>query len=178
MDLLNLTPKELLSLDGFAKKKADKLYSNIQKIVGNTSIDKIIVLLQSKDLGTSIAQQLANESGISDEVFKNYVKLLRKKDEYVQEIINAIQPIQKVLETVEQVSNLLEGKNICITGTLDRPRAEYIKIIEANGGHFVKSVNKKTDILCIGKDVGNVKIDKAKKLGVKVEEAKDLFKNL
>lgn len=194
LDLLALTPEQLVTLDGFAQKKADKLYANIQGIVRNTTYDKVIVLLQSKDLGTSISEHLvevlSGEAfspdvvedfkmvGISDEVFKNYAKLLREKSEYVHELLNAIKPVKREVEVVKQQSNALEGKVIAITGTLDKKREDYVKIIEVNGGTFAKKVNKSTNILCIGDGVGSVKIEAAKKLGVKVIEYQELFKDI
>jgi DNA ligase (NAD+) len=57
---------------------------------------------------------------------------------------------------------------ICITGSLSKKRDEYIKIIEDNGGSFINSISKKTNILLIGNNVGAVKTTKAKECGTKV----------
>ena len=163
----------------------------VQKIKGNTTLDKVIVLLQSKDLGTSIAERLAKDlgmdafnpesvrdysmEGISQSVFMNYANLLEEKAQYVSDILNAINPI--VEEKKEIVGSALKGMSICITGTLDKPRSEYVAIIEGNGGKFVKKVNGKTDVLCIGTNVGASKTEAAEKLGVKVVEAGEFFKD-
>ena len=191
LDLLNLSVSDFNALDGFAIKKAQKLYDNIQKIKGKTTLDKVIVLLQSKDLGTSIAERLAKDlgmdafnpesvrdysmEGISQSVFTNYANLLEEKAQYVSDILNAINPI--IEEKKEILGSALEGMSICITGTLDKPRSEYVVIIEANGGKFAKKVNGKTDVLCIGSNVGASKIEAAEKLDVKVVEAGEFFKD-
>jgi len=190
LDLFNLSVDDFNALDGFAIKKAQKLYDNIQKIKGNTTLDKVIVLLQSKDLGTSIAERLAKDlgmdafnpecvrnysmEGISQSVFTNYANLLEDKAQYVSDIINAINPI---IEEKEVVGSAFSEMAICITGTLDKPRSEYVAIIEANGGKFAKKVNGKTDVLCIGSNVGASKTEAAQKLGVKVVEASEFFKD-
>lgn len=194
IDLLNVTVEQLNSYDGFAAKKAQKLFDNIQNIVGNVSLDKLIVLLQSKDLGTSIAEHLVEELGInainpqyidkfemfgiSPQVFTDYASLLRKEEEHVKSLVNTLKVVVTEKDVVELASNKFEGLNICITGTLDKPRDEYIKVIELNGGKFVKKVNGKTNILVIGDKVGASKIEAAEKLGVKVVSASDFFKDL
>jgi len=194
LDLLSLDYDDLVKLDGFATKKAEKLYSNIQNIVGKTTIDKIIILLQSKDLGKSIAERLAIDLrfdafvpdvienytmvGISKSVFTNYASLLRRKSNYVSKLIEVLKPIEVEIVKTETVSDIFAGKTICITGTLDKKRSEYVEIIEANGGIFAPKVNKKTNILCIGNDVGAKKIESAEKFGVKVIDYKELFKDV
>lgn len=54
-----------------------------------------------------------------------------------------------------------------ITGTLSQPREEMADLIRANGGKVASSVSGKTDYLLAGEEAGS-KLDKARKLGVKV----------
>lgn len=61
----------------------------------------------------------------------------------------------------------LEGMTIVITGTLSRPRPELEDLIESLGGHAAGSVSKKTSYVLAGEEAGS-KLEKAKKLGVKV----------
>lgn len=68
---------------------------------------------------------------------------------------------------VEENTGNLTGKKLVITGTLSKPRKEFEKIIELNGGEMQSSVSKTTDYLVVGEDAGS-KLVKAKKLGVKV----------
>jgi len=65
-------------------------------------------------------------------------------------------------------NNALEGLSICITGSLSKKREEYIKIIEENGGKFINSISKKTNMLLIGDNVGATKINKANDCGTKI----------
>ena len=192
LDILNLTIEDFNKLDGFAEKKSEKLYNNIQKIKdGHITLDKIIVLLQSKDLGTSIAEKLVQELGmdainpdviskykmesISPLVFKEYAELLENKKDYVQKLVEILNP---KIETKIKTGSALDGMLIAITGTLDKPRGDYVEIIEKNGGTFAKKVNKKTDFLCIGTNVGKSKTEAAEKIGVKIVDAKEFFKDL
>ncbi len=72
----------------------------------------------------------------------------------------------------------LAGKTIVVTGTLQnftRQQAEYT--IRQAGGKPSSSVSKKTDFLLAGKEPGS-KLDKAKKLGVKVINEKQFLEML
>ena len=68
------------------------------------------------------------------------------------------------------ISNKLAGIRILPTGTFTNfSRQGFVDNIIANGGIYASGgVNKKLDILVIGKGAGPAKIDKAKELGIKM----------
>ncbi|NND99573.1 MAG: NAD-dependent DNA ligase LigA [Pirellulaceae bacterium] len=74
-------------------------------------------------------------------------------------------------------SDVLQGKTLVVTGTLQHyKRDEIKKLIETLGGRASSSVSKKTDFLVAGEKAGS-KLTKAQELGVKVlteEEFRDL----
>lgn len=61
----------------------------------------------------------------------------------------------------------LDGLTIVVTGTLSKPRNEIEERIERLGGHAAGSVSKRTSYVLAGEEAGS-KLDKAKKLGVKI----------
>jgi DNA ligase (NAD+) len=61
----------------------------------------------------------------------------------------------------------LVGKRMVITGTLSRPRGDFIERLEAAGGTFTSSVSKNTDYVLAGEEAGS-KLDRARELGVPV----------
>jgi len=61
----------------------------------------------------------------------------------------------------------LAGKRMVITGTLSRPRGDFIERLEAAGGSFTSSVSKNTDYVLAGEEAGS-KLDRARSLGVPV----------
>ena len=70
----------------------------------------------------------------------------------------------------------LSGMTFVVTGTLPNFSREAAKeFIEAHGGKVIDSVSKNTDYLVLGENPGS-KLDKAKKLGVKVIAEAELKK--
>jgi DNA ligase (NAD+) len=67
------------------------------------------------------------------------------------------------------------GKKFVLTGTLSRPREEFIRQIQSLGGSVAGSVSAKTDYLLAGEDAGS-KLDKARALEVRILSEKDFEK--
>ena len=66
------------------------------------------------------------------------------------------------------VSSIFAGQFVVLTGTLQEfKRSEAQKIIEENGGECQSSVTAKTTLVVAGEAAGS-KLEKAKKLGVKI----------
>jgi DNA ligase (NAD+) len=71
----------------------------------------------------------------------------------------------------------LAGATVVITGTLPTlSRKDATDLVEANGGHVVGSVSKKTTFVVVGEDAGS-KLEKARELGIEVLD-EDAFLNL
>jgi DNA ligase (NAD+) len=71
-------------------------------------------------------------------------------------------------ESAHEVSGPLVGKSFVVTGSLESmSRDEAGEKIRALGGTFQSSVGKETDYLVVGANVGESKLEKARKLGTK-----------
>ncbi len=76
-------------------------------------------------------------------------------------------------EQAAALSDRLAGTSWVLTGTLSQPRDHFEELIRAHGGRVAGSVSKKTSYVLAGEDAGS-KLDKARKLGVKVIGEGDL----
>ncbi|EIM78369.1 DNA ligase [Nitritalea halalkaliphila LW7] len=69
----------------------------------------------------------------------------------------------------EALGSALEGLKILASGKLENfSREEIVRVVEAHGGSYVKSVSKSLDFIIAGEDMGPSKREKAEKLGVKL----------
>ena len=91
--------------------------------------------------------------------------------------ISTINELRKYLEISEEKETLdsgkLLGKTFCITGTLSRPRKEIALSIKSEGGKVQSSISGNLDYLLAGESAGS-KLEKAKRLGVKIISEKEL----
>lgn len=188
-DLFKLTKEDLLKLDKFKDKKADNLINAIQNSK-KIDLNKFLFSLGIQEVGSKTAKDLAK-------TFKSLSNLKNAKKEDILEVEdigeviadnivaffhdeNNIKEIESLLAlgiNINQIAqtndNRLQGAIFVITGTLSKPRNEIEKLIEDYGGKVSSSVSKKTDYVLAGENAGS-KLDKAKALGIKIIEEKDL----
>ena len=188
-DLFKLTKEDLLKLDKFKDKKADNLINAIQNSK-KIDLNKFLFSLGIQEVGSKTAKDLAK-------TFKSLSNLKNAKKEDILEVEdigeviadnivaffhdeNNIKEIESLLAlgiNINQIAqtndNRLQGTTFVITGTLSKPRNEIEKLIEDYGGKVSSSVSKKTDYVLAGENAGS-KLDKAKALGIKIIEEKDL----
>jgi DNA ligase (NAD+) len=84
---------------------------------------------------------------------------------------HGIDPVEEVREAAGEM--VLSGEVIVITGTLSRGRAEVRQRLESLGAKVTGSVSRKTTMVLAGSEPGS-KVDKARDLGVKVSDEKEL----
>ncbi len=89
-----------------------------------------------------------------------------------------IEPKSEKVSAKQMARLPLAGKTFVLTGTLpSMTRDEASGKIEAVGGHVSSSVSKKTDYVLAGDEAGS-KLEKAKKLGVKIIDEKEFRRML
>jgi DNA ligase (NAD+) len=86
-----------------------------------------------------------------------------------------VDPQTEVIKPEAAADLLLAGKTIVVTGTLTHYKRDEIEaLITKLGGRPSGSVSKKTDFLVAGEEAGS-KLEKARKLGVKVLTEKEFL---
>lgn len=135
-----------------AKKLALALHS-IDRIIEATTED----LIRIRDIGVRIAQSVV--AYFSDEDNLRFVERLRQYG--VQ--------MQITEERLSERTDKLSGATIVISGTFTHhSRDEYKALIEQHGGMNTGSVSGKTTYILAGENMGPAKLEKARKLGVRI----------
>lgn len=183
-DLYNLTVEQLLPLEGFKQKLAEKLSGAIQASK-SVSLNRLIFALGIRQVGQKAAQTLARLFGSLD-AFMNATELQLLEVPDVgpatsKEIVEFFERegnrevIRKLLEAgvnPEEMeanrSDALAGQTFVFTGALQsftREKAE--ELVQQMGGKASGSVSKKTSYVVAGENAGS-KLTKAQQVGVSV----------
>jgi DNA ligase (NAD+) len=185
-DIYSITRDQLLELEGFAEKKADKLLASIAASKFRP-LDRLIAALGIPHVGSVAAEALAAHfgsidkfmqadevaltqiEGIGPTIAAGIVEWTRRKDhiELVARLKKAGLTTKAGRAAIEQAGGALTGKTFVITGTLSKPRDEIAALIKAAGGKVTDSVSKKTDYVVAGEAAGS-KRAKAQQLGVAI----------
>jgi DNA ligase (NAD+) len=195
-DIYSITRDQLLELEGFADKKADKLLESI-KISKTRSLDRLIAALGIPHVGGVAAESLATRfrsidafmkateddltqiEGIGPTIAASIVEWTQRKTN--KDLIARLKK-EGINPRVDRVTQKpsdgkLSGKTFVITGTLSKPRDEIASMIKSAGGKVIDSVSKKTNYVVVGDSPGS-KYAKAQELGVTILDEAALMKLL
>jgi DNA ligase (NAD+) len=190
-DIYSLTVEQVLSLDRFAQKSAEKLVTAIQD-KKSPVLEKFILGLGIRHVGMQTAIDLANRFESVDALAVATIEELESVDgigKVVAEAIIAwfsdednIELIQKFKRVgvqpvfVKKDGGALDGTRFVVTGSLEAmSRDEAADAIRRLGGIFQTSVAKDTTYLVAGGKVGASKLAKAEKYGIQVLSEKEFI---
>lgn len=182
--LYKLTYAELQNLDGFKDKKIKNLLDSIEKSK-NTTLARFIFALGIPQIGKKAAKQLADHFVSLDAVMhatpfelilledfgeimvNNVVEFFA--DENNIALINALlNSGVKIVEEEIVKEGIFVGYNVVFTGALTKyKRSAAQQIVISEGGKCADTVSKNVNLVVVGADAGS-KLEKAKKLGIKV----------
>jgi DNA ligase (NAD+) len=195
-DIYNLTKKDILTLDLFAEKRADNVLKAIEKSK-TRPLSRVLFGLGIRHVGEKAAFVLAQRFGTMDAIMKASESDLRSFRETGPVMAQAIiayfkQPVIQTLirklkraglamkeEIVTPKANSpFKGKTIVFTGELEElSRSDAERRVRELGGNAAGSVSAKTDYVVAGPGAGS-KLEKAKKLGLKILSEKDFLELL
>lgn len=190
-DIYKVTERNLLCLEGFAIKSAQKLLQNIQ-YSRQPSLEKFLVAIGIPNVGQGTSKALAKRfhsidnlkkaslldlieiDDIGDKTAEDIVTYF--KSEEVMKDLNELMEYVTPVYNVEITTDELLGKSIVISGSFNADRKEIGNILERYGAKVTGSVSSKTTLLIVGENPGDNKVKDAKKH--KVEQLDLSGKNL
>ncbi len=187
-DIYDLTTEKLMTLDRFGLKSAQRIMTGIHDSL-SVPFERVIFALSIPFVGETVAKKLAFAAHNIDNLMAMNELQLACIDEIGAKIAESVTQFFAVAENrniverlraagvqmavseeaIAAVSDRLAGKSIVISGVFEHhSRDEYKKMIEQNGGKNVGSISSKTDFVLAGENMGPAKLEKAKKLGIKI----------
>ena len=183
-----MTKEQLLGIEGFKEKMAEKIHSGIQNKIQGASI--VTLAAVSNTMGRGFSEKkiqliydahpdvFTNKSVQNVDVLSKIKGIERKTAQlFVDNIPNFMSFLEECkmtnklhnhVEKVEVKSHPLNGKTIVMTGFRDKDLEQRLKGIGVKVG---SSVSKNTHVLLV-KTLENTssKIEEAKKLGIEIVE--------
>lgn len=194
-DLYTLTVAQLLTLDRFAQKSAEKLVNAIQasqqqpwarvlfglgiRHVGQVNAKLLAQQFSSVErISNAKVSELAGVYGIGEEIAQAVFDWFHTPANLA--LIAQLQEQGFVLSQSEPaqtaaIASVVAGKTFVLTGTLPSlKRQEAQQLIETAGGKVSSSVSQKTDYVVAGEAAGS-KLEKAQTLNVAILSEADLL---
>ena len=184
-DFYSLTKGQLLMLDGWKEKSAQRFLDSLAKsrevpfarvlfalgirFVGETTARELAAHFKDIDaVAAAGREQLMEVQDVGDVIAESVFEYFRSP-KHLEDISRLkAAGLQFSTEKKKASSDALAGMTIVISGNFRRSRDEMKRLIEDNGGKNSSSVSGKTSFLLAGSKPGPEKMKKASDLGVKV----------
>lgn len=195
-DIYRLTIPELLSLEGFAEKRAMNLLAGIDasrrrslsrllfalgiRHVGKTTAETVVSHFEDLDeIAGADSEKLVAIGGIGHVIAESIFDWFRVEDN--QALIADLKELgvntRRLPEEAPPTSEneAVAGKTFVLTGTLEAlTRSDAERRIKSLGGKVSGSVSSRTDYVIVGDSPGS-KYDKARELGIAILSERDLL---
>lgn len=186
--IYRLSVEDLLTLEGFKEKSAEKLHEAIQASKEN-SAEKLLFGLGIRHVGSKVSQILLQEFHDLNQLASADPERIASIDSLGMVVAESLKRyfaqeeskrlLQELKEAGVNMAYLgekvaadaaLSGMTVVLTGKLERlTRSEAKAKLESLGAKVTGSVSKKTDLVVAGSDAGS-KLTKAQELGIQVED--------
>ena len=186
-DLYHLEASQLTGLEGWQQKSADNFLQSIDAS-RKVPFERVLFALGIRHIGENTARMLALHFGSLDALMEASRDDLLQLDDVGEAVADSLRNwfdsadnrrmiaefksiglnFEIDREAHAQVSDILQGKTIVITGNYSISREAMKQLIASHGGRNSGSVSGSTTYLLAGEKPGPEKMRKAEKLGVTV----------
>jgi DNA ligase (NAD+) len=195
-DLYDLTYNDLINLERWGETSANNLLQSIEQSKA-VSYERVLFALGIRFVGETVANKLAHAFPNIELLRKATLEQLTSVDEIGDRIAQSVIDLFSNESHMEVVARLQEhglqfslseeslslktdklaGITIVISGVFSiHSRDEYKAMILQHGGKNTGSISKNTDYILAGENMGPAKLEKAKKLGVKIIDEQGFLK--
>jgi DNA ligase (NAD+) len=195
-DLYTVKYAGLMKLERWAEKSARNYLESLEAS-GNVPFERVLYALGIRFVGETVAKKLAKHFVCMDNIRNAKMEELTSVEDIGERIAESIiawfaeernvQIIDRLKEyglqmrlpetTSTRLSNRLNAQTFVISGVFAQySRDEYKVMIEQNGGKNTGSISKNTAYILAGENMGPAKLEKARKLGVKIISENDFLK--
>lgn len=195
-DLYDLKYESLIQLERMADKSVRNILSGIES---STSVpfERVLFALGIRFVGETVAKKLCHSLKNLDALIAASYEDLVSIDEIGDRIALSIQEYFSKMENLELLSRLqkaglkfevehkeavgdsLQGSSIVVSGVFERMSRDELKtLIESHGGKNAGSISAKTTFIIAGENMGQAKLEKAQKLGVKIISENEFYQLL
>ena len=186
--LFSLRVDDIQGLERMGRKTAENIVSGIAASRA-VPFERVLFALGIRFVGETVAKKLARAFGSIDALRRADMQALTAIDDVGERIAQSItayfaNPQNRALvERLEQAglqfsrtaedmagqTDRLAGQTVVISGVFARhSRDEYKALIEKHGGKNTGSISAKTSFILAGDNMGPAKLEKARKLGVRI----------
>lgn len=191
-DLYFLRKEDIVTLEGFAEKSAEKLLFAIEESKSRP-FARLVAALGIRLVGSEVARVLVRNFTDIDSLMRASQTELMSIEGIglgIAESVGEYFSLDRNRSLIEKLrragvnladsgekpagAGSLNGLTFVITGTLpSMSREEAKELIESHGGKVTGSVSSKTSYLLLGVDPGDTKVSAARKLGIaEIDEAR------
>lgn len=193
-DFYRLSRKQLLSLEGWKDKMADRFLDSLAQSK-KVPFDKVLFAIGIRHIGQTTAAMLARRFGSIDALAQASMQELVQIED-IGEIVAAslynyfrnpqeAEELQRLKEAGLQFSmevtapsateGPLNGMTIVVSGVFSRSRDEMKDLVTSYGGKNTSGVSSKTSFILAGEKPGPEKIHKAEELGIKIVSEAEFY---
>lgn len=185
-DIYHLDPIALAALPRLGEKSAANIMEGIRESKA-IPFERVLYALGIRFVGETTAKYLATHFRTLDSIRRASAEELAEAEEIGSKIAESIisyfaddtniaiverlrtSGLRFEVEDKSKLSNVLEGKNIVISGKFEgRSRDDMKALVEEHGGRHLAAVSSNVDFVVAGDNMGPAKRQKAEKLGVTI----------
>lgn len=185
-DLYDLTKRQLLELEGWKDKSADRFLSSLRESK-KVPFKRVLFALGIRYVGETTAREIADVFGDMDKIAAAGMEELLAVPDVGDVIAKSVYDFFRDEKNLIEIQRLkaaglnfssdaqkkaatgaLSGMTFVISGNFSIPRDEIKALVEANGGKNSSSISGKTSFLLAGEKPGPEKMKKAGELGTRI----------